>query len=96
MATTIIYDSGAPNASILGNGWEAHRWLRTRDTQIVEILWDTVRENTRLTLRQLEEKIKEAYKNKKVRSDISIYSSGDYIEAIQKGVMPNIFVEKKN
>lgn len=90
----ITYTQGRPDVITKGKDWEANRWRKSTDMDIVKILWQTIVANRELDFNQITELIKNTYKNKTVRSKISINYEEAQIEIIKKGIFPNIIIQK--
>lgn len=91
----ITYTQGRPTNVVLGKGWEARRWRKNTDTEVLAILWQTIiAAQKEKEFKELIELIKETYKNKTVRSRVEIYYENDYIEIIKRGVFPSILILK--
>lgn len=88
-------ESGQADWTIEGYDFTAHRWLKSKDTAIIDILWKVIKDNSETNFTNLSSLLREAYKNKTVRSKVNLSYDENRFEVIRKGVFPSIMIYKK-
>lgn len=88
----ITYTSNPPDRIIKSLLWEARRYSKSNDTQIISLLWQTISNNREMSFLEIGEKLQKVYAEKFVRSKASIYVNDQEIEVLTKGVFPHILI----
>lgn len=89
---TIKYIKVANN-SYKGNGWTGFESLHFNSTLIFTTLWAVIRRHSSETFELLCERVKEAYKNKVVKSNCNITIYNGVLEISKKNkTLPEIWV----
>lgn len=91
----ITIESGQADWTIEGFDFTAHRWLKNKDTAIIDTLWKVIRDNSETNFSNLSSLLREAYQNKIVRSKADLNYDENRFEVIRKGVFPSIMIYKK-
>jgi len=90
----ITYEIGQPSKEIERDYFKAYSWATFKDSLIIHQLLSVI-ENSDDKFDNLCAAIKEAYKNRTVKSRCDIYQTEDRLEITTKGVFPKIVVYKK-
>ena len=93
----ITYDPGRPSGEIAACDWSAFRWTKKHDTYIIHYLWEHLVKHVDTSFDDLGDILKAHYKDRHaegIKSSADIYFDTSTIEITNKGVLPNILIQK--